>query len=85
MALVAKRGVKRGEEVTNTYGPHHSNMTREERRGRLREDYKFECGCEACRGEYPSLEKMRQVGSQKKKENENVQMTFDFFSREARP
>ena len=26
MILVAKRGIKKGEEITNNYGIHHNNM-----------------------------------------------------------
>ena len=26
MLLVAKRGIKKGEEITNNYGIHHNNM-----------------------------------------------------------
>ncbi len=53
--VVAKRTIRVGEEVTNTYGPHHTRDTRQVRRERLRTGYKFECRCEACLQDYPTL------------------------------
>ncbi len=63
IVMLAKRGIAQGEEVTNTYGPHHSRDPREERRTRLLADYKFDCDCLACRGDYPLLRTMQSSSS----------------------
>ncbi|TRY68682.1 hypothetical protein TCAL_07236 [Tigriopus californicus] len=53
--LVAKRVINKGEEVSNNYGIHHEQMSRDQRRSLLRNKYKFECGCEACERDLPIL------------------------------
>ena len=60
MILVAKRSIKKGEEVTNNYGVHHHNLPKEKRFAILKNGYKFDCDCQACSENFPSL---RQVES----------------------
>ena len=55
MVLIAKRSIKKGEEVTNNYGVHHHNLPKEKRCMVLKNGYKFDCGCEACNGDFPVL------------------------------
>ncbi|XP_033753100.1 SET and MYND domain-containing protein 4-like [Pecten maximus] len=42
------RDVKKGTEIYNCYGPHHKRMSGPERRQILREQYFFDCQCNAC-------------------------------------
>ena len=58
MVLVAKRGIPKGEEVTNNYGVHHNNMTKAKRQSVLKTGYKFDCDCQACQDDYPLLGKV---------------------------
>ena len=53
--LVAKRSIKKGEEITINYGIHHNNISKENRLQLLRNKYKFDCRCEACENDYPTL------------------------------
>jgi len=55
MALVARRGIKKGQEIANCYGPYFSQMAKVERREKLEHDYKFTCQCEACNKDLPML------------------------------
>ena len=54
----AIRGVCAGEEVCENYGPLYTRETREPRRSKLREQYWFECGCEACEEDWPTFDTM---------------------------
>ena len=65
MVLVAKRTIKKGEEVTNNYGVHHNNMPLQKRQTILKSGYKFKCECEACQGDYPLLNKVESNLSKK--------------------
>ena len=58
MVLVAKRSIKKGQEVTNNYGVHHHNAPLERRQNSLKNGYKFCCDCEACTCDYPLLNKV---------------------------
>lgn len=53
--LLAKRFITKGEEVSNNYGIHHEQMSRDQRRSLLRDKYKFDCGCEGCERDLPLL------------------------------
>ena len=53
--FVAKRNIKKGEEVTECYGIHHLSLPLEERQTRLLKGYAFECRCTACVENYPTL------------------------------
>ena len=66
MILVAKRSIKKGEEVTNNYGIHHHNMPLAKRQAALKNGYKFDCDCEACQGDYPMLNKVESTLPSKK-------------------
>ena len=58
MVLVAKRSIKKGEEITNNYGVHHNNMALDFRKNALKNGYKFDCLCDACQGDFPLLKKV---------------------------
>ena len=53
--LVAKRLIRSGEEISNNYGCHHLQLPKGKRLARLKDDYKFTCGCDACCQDYPTL------------------------------
>ena len=38
-----------------TYGIHHHNMPKEKRLDNLKTGYKFDCSCQACQNDYPTL------------------------------
>lgn len=53
--LVAKRLIRSGEEISNNYGSHHLQLPKDKRQVRLKEDYKFDCRCDACQKDFPTL------------------------------
>uniref|UniRef100_A0A1B6MLQ4 Protein-lysine N-methyltransferase SMYD4 n=1 Tax=Graphocephala atropunctata TaxID=36148 RepID=A0A1B6MLQ4_9HEMI len=48
--LIVRAGkpIKKGEEVFNCYGPHHTRMSRDERQTTLQKQYFFTCDCSKC-------------------------------------
>lgn len=52
---MAKRNIKKGDQVTDCYGIHHLYMKREERQEALKKGYVFECTCEACLKSFGTL------------------------------
>ena len=52
---MSKRDIPRGEEVSLSYGIHHNNMTKDKRLVALKSGYKFDCTCEACKNDFPTL------------------------------
>ena len=55
VVYVAKRNIKKGDQVTDCYGIHHLYMKREERQEALKKGYVFECTCEACLKSFGTL------------------------------
>merc|ERR1712079_181925 len=53
--VVSKRDIARGEEVSLSYGIHHNNMAKDKRLVALKSGYKFDCTCEACKNDFPTL------------------------------
>ena len=53
---MAKRSIKKGEEITINYGIHHHNIPKQNRQQLLLDKYKFECACEACENDYPTIQ-----------------------------
>ena len=53
--LVTKRSVLKGQEISLNYGIHHNNMTLDKRKLNLAKTYKFDCQCDACKEDYPTL------------------------------
>ena len=54
--LVAKRSIKKNEEININYGIHHNNIPKDNRKELLRNKYKFGCQCEACENNYPTIQ-----------------------------
>ena len=54
--LVAKRSIKKGDEITLNYGIHHHNIPRSQRMELLHDKYKFDCQCEACTKDFPTIQ-----------------------------
>ncbi|XP_021368116.1 SET and MYND domain-containing protein 4-like [Mizuhopecten yessoensis] len=48
LVVRAVRDVKEGMEIYNCYGPHHKRMSGADRRQILKEQYFFDCQCNAC-------------------------------------
>lgn len=49
----AIRTVRAGQELSDNYGAVYAVQSRDERRNKLRPQYYFECGCEACVSDWP--------------------------------
>jgi len=50
--------IQKGQEVAENYGPIYTTSPLEERRKTLRNQYWFECGCEACSDFWPLFDDM---------------------------
>jgi len=55
IVVVASKNICEGEEVTNNYFPHVQLIPRPQRRAWLGQHYWFDCQCEACVNDQPSL------------------------------
>ena len=55
IAVLARRHLQPGQEVTDCYGLHYSGLGRAERRARLEKWFSFQCECEACTAQFPLL------------------------------
>lgn len=58
LVLVCTRPVKAGDPVSENYGPIVTKMTLKERLRILRSRYWFKCSCDACRENWPVLQKI---------------------------
>jgi len=57
--MVAKRNIKKGEEVSDNYGIHHISMPQEDRRETLHQGFAFTCACQACEQDFPRFKSLR--------------------------
>jgi len=73
MVSVTNRLIKAGEEISECYGQMYYTKNNEQRRSELRKHYKFECGCEACLENWPTIKDMKyaQSGGMTKPEHLN--------------
>lgn len=58
MVVRALRTIRPGEEISENYGPIFTTMNLKERKRKLRLQYWFDCGCEACFKQWPVLEEI---------------------------
>ncbi|TRY64251.1 hypothetical protein TCAL_10785 [Tigriopus californicus] len=56
--LVATRTIPTGQEISDIYSMHYSEIGRQERRNWLKSMFFFECSCEACEGHWPTYEEL---------------------------
>jgi tetratricopeptide (TPR) repeat protein len=56
--LIATRNIKVGEEISDTYSSHYSEMPVEQRKEWLSENFYFDCACKACAEKWPTYETM---------------------------
>ncbi|XP_059482634.1 SET and MYND domain-containing protein 4 [Neocloeon triangulifer] len=54
----AVRPIQPGEDVSENYGPLWTRESRDVRRQRLRDQYWFDCACEACDAEWPLFDEI---------------------------
>jgi len=54
MFLVASKNIRKGEEITDNYCIHFSDMKAGERRQWMEENFLFSCECQACEDEWPT-------------------------------
>ncbi|XP_023327551.1 N-lysine methyltransferase SMYD2 [Eurytemora carolleeae] len=59
VVMVAKRKIKKGQEITDNYGIHHLSLPFEERQECLKRGFSFSCCCEACAKDYPRMKSLR--------------------------
>lgn len=58
MVSNATKAIKKGEEVTMSYGPSVGSMELWQRQNKLRDQYDFECDCEGCRQDMMKLSQL---------------------------
>lgn len=56
MVVRAIRGIAKGEEVSDNYGPIFTFESQEKRHNKLKSQYWFDCRCQACVEHWPDLE-----------------------------
>lgn len=59
IALVVQRPIKKGDQLFDNYGYHFTNVAKSYRRMELLKQYRFECGCEACKNNWPLLSELK--------------------------
>jgi len=57
--MVAKRGIKAGEDISDNYGIHHLSYPLEERQEKLHKGFAFCCWCNACQNDFPRMRSLR--------------------------
>lgn len=55
VVMVVRRHITPGEQLFDSYGPHHLNQKLIARQNQIRRRYAFDCTCEACQNDYPLL------------------------------
>ncbi|XP_015112458.1 SET and MYND domain-containing protein 4 [Diachasma alloeum] len=58
MVVRAVRTIRAGDEICDNYGPIFTVEPKANRQRKLRMEYWFDCGCEACAGNWPLLQDM---------------------------
>ena len=57
--VVAAQDIAKGEEITDNYCIHYSELPVEERKEWLKETFQFECSCQACLHDWPVFDQMK--------------------------
>ncbi|XP_063704394.1 SET and MYND domain-containing protein 4-like [Culicoides brevitarsis] len=55
IVIVVRRHIKPGEQIFDSYGPHHLNQKARVRQEEIKKKYSFDCSCEACENDYGLL------------------------------
>lgn len=58
MLLIACRDINKGDEISDNYCIHFSEMDSKNRLGWIEENYKFKCQCRACEEEWPTFDQL---------------------------
>lgn len=53
--IIVRRHIKPGDQIFDSYGPHHLNQKLRQRQTQIKKKYSFECTCEACSNDFPLL------------------------------
>jgi len=77
MFLVAARNIRKGEEITDNYSIHFSDMVADQRRPWMEENFKFWCECEACEYDWPTYNKISSDRPSEKVADKLVELEVD--------
>lgn len=55
VVIVVRRHINPGDQIFDSYGPHHLNQKLRERQTQLKKKYSFDCTCEACSKDFSLL------------------------------
>ena len=58
--VVAAQNIAKGEEITDNYCIHYSELPAPERKEWLRETFQFDCPCNACEENWPVFDQMEE-------------------------
>ena len=58
LVLIATENISKGQEITDIYAMHYSEIPKEKRRNWLRDMFFFTCECSACAGNWATFEEM---------------------------
>jgi len=77
MFLVASKNIRKGEEITDNYCIHFSDMGAKSRREWMEENFLFSCECEACEGDWPTYNNLPTDRPSEKVADKLVELEMD--------
>ena len=77
--LVATRTIAAGEEVSDIYSMHHSEIPQRQRGGWLEKNFFFTCGCQACQEGYATYDELPEEACQFSRAFELHSLIFAYF------
>eukprot|EP00092_Neocalanus_flemingeri_P007710 GFUD01008326.1.p1 GENE.GFUD01008326.1~~GFUD01008326.1.p1 ORF type:complete len:633 (+),score=153.13 GFUD01008326.1:157-2055(+) len=77
MFLVASKNIRKGEEITDNYCIHFSDMAAHARREWIEENFLFSCECKACEEDWPTYNHMPTTRPSEKVSDKLVELEMD--------
>lgn len=78
MLLIASKNIRKGEEISDNYCIHFSDMNATERREWIAENFLFDCCCEACQEDWPTYSNISSARPSEKARSEMYKMSINW-------